>query len=132
MESVIQKIRTNYSEMGPAEKKIADFVTGNINDIMATSISELAELCGNYSCDRGSHLGTNGNHSSASVGKVIGLLGGDLLAALCGVELERLKHRAVIFFKCRKLKRLADLSEKPVAKAHIVGVKVTCPLIGLC
>ena len=46
MESVIQKIRTNYSEMGPAEKKIADFVTGNINDIMATSISELAELCG--------------------------------------------------------------------------------------
>ena len=46
MESVIQKIRTHYSEMGPAEKKIADFVTGNINDIMATSISELAELCG--------------------------------------------------------------------------------------
>lgn len=46
MESVIQKIRTNYSEMGPAEKKIADFVTRNINDIMATSISELAELCG--------------------------------------------------------------------------------------
>lgn len=46
VESVIQKIRTNYSEMGPAEKKIADFVTGNINDIMATSISELAELCG--------------------------------------------------------------------------------------
>ena len=45
MESVIQKIRTHYSEMGPAEKKIADFVTGNINDIMATSISELAELC---------------------------------------------------------------------------------------
>ena len=46
MESLIQKIRTHYSEMGPAEKKIADFVTGNINDIMATSISELAELCG--------------------------------------------------------------------------------------
>ncbi len=46
MESVIQKIRTHYSEMGPAEKKIADFVTGNINDIMATSISELAEQCG--------------------------------------------------------------------------------------
>ena len=46
MESVIQKIRTHYSEMGPAEKKIADFVTGNINDIMATSISELAERCG--------------------------------------------------------------------------------------
>lgn len=46
MESVIQKIRTHYSEMGPAEKKIADFVTGNINDIMATSISELAQLCG--------------------------------------------------------------------------------------
>lgn len=46
MESVIQKIRTHYSEMGPAEKRIADFVTGNINDIMATSISELAELCG--------------------------------------------------------------------------------------
>ncbi len=46
MESVIQKIRTCYGEMGPAEKKIADFVTGNLNDIMATSISELAELCG--------------------------------------------------------------------------------------
>jgi len=46
VESVIQKIRTHYSEMGPAEKRIADFVTGNINDIMATSISELAELCG--------------------------------------------------------------------------------------
>ncbi len=46
METVTQKIRTLYKEMGPAEKKIADFVVGNLNDIMATSISELSELCG--------------------------------------------------------------------------------------
>ncbi len=46
METVTQKIRALYKEMGPAEKKIADYVVGNLNDIMATSISELSELCG--------------------------------------------------------------------------------------
>lgn len=46
MESVSYKIRSLYKEMGPAEKKIADFILENLNDIMATSISELARHCG--------------------------------------------------------------------------------------
>lgn len=46
MESVSYKIRSNYKEMGPAEKKIADYIIDNLNEIMATSISELAEKCG--------------------------------------------------------------------------------------
>ncbi len=46
MESVSRKIRTLYKEMGPAERKIADFILQNLNEIMSTSISELASKCG--------------------------------------------------------------------------------------
>ena len=33
-------------QMGPAEKKIADYILQNSNDIISTSISEFAEKCG--------------------------------------------------------------------------------------
>ena len=46
MESVSQKIRNLYKTMGPAEKRIADFISQNLNEIMSTSISELAVKCG--------------------------------------------------------------------------------------
>lgn len=46
METVTHKIRRLYKDMGPAEKKIADYIVINLNEIMATSISELAEKCG--------------------------------------------------------------------------------------
>jgi DNA-binding MurR/RpiR family transcriptional regulator len=32
--------------MGPAEKKIADYIITNLNEITVISISELAEKCG--------------------------------------------------------------------------------------
>jgi DNA-binding MurR/RpiR family transcriptional regulator len=46
MESVTHKIRANRNEMGPAEKKIADYIITNLNEITVISISELAEKCG--------------------------------------------------------------------------------------
>lgn len=46
MESVSRKIRIMYKEMGPAERKIADFILQNLNEIMSISISELAHKCG--------------------------------------------------------------------------------------
>ncbi len=46
MESVAYKIRKLYSIMGPAEKRIADYITENLNDIMSVSISELSANCG--------------------------------------------------------------------------------------
>ena len=46
MESVTHKIRANHNEMGPAEKKIADYIIANLNEITVISISELAEKCG--------------------------------------------------------------------------------------
>lgn len=46
MESVIHKIRFLYQSMGPAEKKVADYVLGNTTEIISLSISELAEKCG--------------------------------------------------------------------------------------
>ena len=46
MESVTHKIRSNHNEMGPAEKKIADYIIANLNEITVISISELAEKCG--------------------------------------------------------------------------------------
>lgn len=45
METVTHKIRRLYNDMGPAEKKIADYIVLNLNEIMAISISELAEKC---------------------------------------------------------------------------------------
>ena len=46
MESIMHKIRSLYSSMGPAEKKIADFILENTKDIINTSISDFAEKCG--------------------------------------------------------------------------------------
>lgn len=46
METVTHKIRRLQPEMGPAEKKLADYITKNLNEIMGISISELAEKCG--------------------------------------------------------------------------------------
>jgi DNA-binding MurR/RpiR family transcriptional regulator len=46
MESVAYKIRKLYNIMGPAEKRIADYITENLNDIMSVSISELSANCG--------------------------------------------------------------------------------------
>ena len=46
MESIIHKIRFMHSQMGPGEKKIADFILENTKDIINTSISDFAEKCG--------------------------------------------------------------------------------------
>ena len=46
MESIIHKIRFMRSQMGPGEKKIADFILENTKDIINTSISDFAEKCG--------------------------------------------------------------------------------------
>lgn len=46
MESVMHKMRFLYKEMGPSEKKIADYVLENPQEIIGISISELAGKCG--------------------------------------------------------------------------------------
>jgi len=46
MESVIHKIRFMRKEMGPSEKKIADYLLENPGEIIGISISELAARCG--------------------------------------------------------------------------------------
>ncbi len=46
MESVMHKMRFLYKEMGPSEKKIADYVLQNPQEIIGISISELAVKCG--------------------------------------------------------------------------------------
>ena len=46
MESITQKIRLLYATMGPAEKKIADYIQNNPTKVTALSISELAAECG--------------------------------------------------------------------------------------
>ena len=46
MESIMHKIRSLYSSMGPAEKKIADFILANTQGIVSCSVTELAEKCG--------------------------------------------------------------------------------------
>ncbi len=46
MESVLHKIRSLYGEMGPAERKIADFILENPDDLIESSVSELAENSG--------------------------------------------------------------------------------------
>lgn len=45
MESVIHKIRNLYSFMGPAEKKIADYILADTQGIVNCSVTELAEKC---------------------------------------------------------------------------------------
>ena len=46
MESVIHKIRFLQNEMGPGEKKIADFLLQNTQYVISASISDFAEKCG--------------------------------------------------------------------------------------
>ncbi len=46
MESIIHKIRTIYNALGPAEKRIADYIIENTDEIIGMSISELSEKCG--------------------------------------------------------------------------------------
>ena len=46
MNSIILRIKSLYSDMGRAEKKIADWILKNQNEIISLSISELAEKCG--------------------------------------------------------------------------------------
>ena len=46
MESTLHKIRNLYSSMGPAEKKIADYLLANTQGIISCSVTELAEKCG--------------------------------------------------------------------------------------
>lgn len=46
MESVIHKIRFMRKEMGPSEKKIAEYLLENPGEIIGISISELATRCG--------------------------------------------------------------------------------------
>ncbi len=45
MESTIQKIRSLYPQMGPAEKRIADYIIEHTDEIVGMSISELSERC---------------------------------------------------------------------------------------
>ena len=46
MESTMHKVRSLYSSMGPAEKKIADFILADAQGIVSCSVTELAEKCG--------------------------------------------------------------------------------------
>lgn len=46
MESIIHKIRSLYNSMGPAEKKIADYILADTQKIISCSVTELAEKCG--------------------------------------------------------------------------------------
>ena len=46
MESIIHKIRKLYPEMGPGEKKIADYILKDTNEVIGYSVTELSEKCG--------------------------------------------------------------------------------------
>jgi DNA-binding MurR/RpiR family transcriptional regulator len=46
MESILLKIKGLYSEMGGGERKIADWITANFQEIIGLSINELAHKCG--------------------------------------------------------------------------------------
>ncbi len=46
MESILLKFKDLYSEMGNSERKIADWITQNFQEIIGLSISELANRCG--------------------------------------------------------------------------------------
>ncbi len=45
MESFAHKIRFMYSQMGPGERKVADYILDNDSDIIGLSVSELASRC---------------------------------------------------------------------------------------
>lgn len=46
MESIMHKLRFLQSEMGPAEKRIAEYILNHTAEMVALSISELARNCG--------------------------------------------------------------------------------------
>ncbi len=46
MESTLHKIRFFYDDLGPGEKKLADFILQNTEKITSSSINELADSCG--------------------------------------------------------------------------------------
>ncbi|MBQ9071448.1 MAG: MurR/RpiR family transcriptional regulator [Clostridia bacterium] len=46
MESILHKIRFSVDEMGPAEKRIADFLLSHSGEFLGMSISELSQRCG--------------------------------------------------------------------------------------
>ncbi len=45
MESIVHKIRFLHNTMGPAEKRIADYLLTHSGEIIALSITELAQIC---------------------------------------------------------------------------------------
>ena len=93
---------------------------------------QLCALCCNESGNGRSHFGADSQTATTAVLEVIGLFASDFLAAFCYIEVKTFNHRAVIFVEGGQLKRVSDLSEEPVAELHVVGVKVSCALIGLC
>ena len=46
MESILHKIRFSLDKLGPAEKKIAQYVLSNAEEMVSLSISEFAQRCG--------------------------------------------------------------------------------------
>lgn len=46
MNNMMLRIKTMYEDMGPGEKKIANWILENQSEIISLSISELAEKCG--------------------------------------------------------------------------------------
>ncbi len=45
MESLLHTIRYHYSELGPAEKRVADYILEHPEEVLAMSVSELAARC---------------------------------------------------------------------------------------
>jgi DNA-binding MurR/RpiR family transcriptional regulator len=63
MDSIFMNIRTQYEEMGPSERRIADLLTSEPNSILPLSVTEFAQKanCGSATLVRFSHrLGLNG------------------------------------------------------------------------
>ena len=46
MNNIVYRIKQMYEDMGPAEKRIADWLLKNQGEVISLSISELAEKCG--------------------------------------------------------------------------------------
>ena len=46
MESTLHKIRANYQQLGPSEKKVADYILQNEQEVTSLPIGELAALSG--------------------------------------------------------------------------------------
>ena len=67
----------------------------------------------------------------AAIHKIVGLLGRNFLTAFCGVEVERLEHRTVVFLKRGGFQNAADNAEEPIPQAHFLRVEISCALVGL-